>query len=68
DAYREERKFETAINYYQQGVDIAKELKNRNGESYALFKLGNAYLNLRQFLEARKYYQQCLEIYQELDN
>ena len=68
DAFAEERKFETAIDYYQQGLDIARKLNNRNGESYALFKLGNAYLNLRQFLEARIYYQQCLEIDQELDD
>ncbi len=65
-AYYQQRQFDTAINCYQESLNISRTLENRRGEIASLYKLGNAYLELRQFQQAREFYQQCIEIEQQL--
>ena len=47
DSYSQQRQFATAITYYQNSLSISQQLQNPRGEIAALFKLGNAYLDLR---------------------
>jgi CHAT domain-containing protein/tetratricopeptide (TPR) repeat protein len=58
--------YDRAKNYYQQALEVAKEIKNRQGESNALNNLGNIYQSLGQYKNAGDFYQRSLEIYKEL--
>ncbi len=60
--------YQTAIEYQQQSLEVAREIGNRSGESRALGGLGNAYNSLGQYQTAIEYHQQSLEIAREIKN
>jgi tetratricopeptide (TPR) repeat protein len=55
-----------AIEYYQQALEIAREIGDRRGEGADLGNLGNAYSDLGEVQRAIEYYQQALEIAREI--
>ncbi|MCC3593453.1 CHAT domain-containing protein [Microcoleus sp. PH2017_28_MFU_U_A] len=58
----------TAINSWQQALQIYHALKNRLGEGKALSSLGLAYISLGNYAQAIEYSQQSLAIARELKN
>ncbi|MEG4059285.1 CHAT domain-containing tetratricopeptide repeat protein, partial [Microcoleus sp. Pol7_B2] len=57
-----------AIEYLQQYLGLAPEIKNRQGERAALADLGAAYLSLGNYAKAIEYSQQSLAIAREIKN
>jgi tetratricopeptide (TPR) repeat protein len=55
-----------AIEYSQQHLAIAREIKDRQQESLALNNLGGAYLSLGNYAKAIEYSQQHLAIAREI--
>ncbi len=56
-----------AIEYYEQGLEIDREIGDRNnGEAAALGSLGLAYDSLGQYQRAIDFHQQSLEIQREI--
>ncbi|WP_233455533.1 MULTISPECIES: tetratricopeptide repeat protein [Nostocales] len=58
--------YERAITFYQQSLDIAKEIGDIQGESRSLNNLGNAYYSLGQSERAIAFHQQSLDIAKEI--
>ena len=58
--------FNTAIEYHQQCLEIAKEVGDKAGEGTSYANLGNAYQGLGQYKTAIKYHQRHLEIAKEV--
>ena len=56
------RQFETAIEYHQRHLKIAKEMGDNDGEGISYGGLGNAYQGLGLFKTAIKCHQHSLEI------
>ena len=56
----------TALNSWQQALQIYRALKNRRGEGNALVNLGTAYLYLGNFAKAIEYSQLSLAIAREI--
>ncbi len=56
------RQSHQAIQFYQQSLEISREIGYRNGEAISLGNLGNAYDFLGQPHQAIEFYQQALEI------
>jgi tetratricopeptide (TPR) repeat protein len=54
--------YETAIQYYERGLAIARKIGDRQGESYTLSNLGNTYTCLEQYETAIEYHKQSLGI------
>jgi tetratricopeptide (TPR) repeat protein len=52
--------FEKAVEYHTQHLEVAKELRDRDGEVSACGGLGNAYWSLGDFGKAIEYYKQHL--------
>jgi FOG: TPR repeat len=59
-------RYEEAISYHQQSLEIDREIGNRGGVAKSLGNLGNAYDSLGRYEEAISYHQQSLEIYREI--
>jgi len=57
--------FEAALQSWQQALTIYREIKNRQGEGWALGNLGEAYRNLGDYAKAIEYLQQSLAITRE---
>ncbi|NES24828.1 MAG: CHAT domain-containing protein, partial [Symploca sp. SIO3E6] len=57
-----------AIDYYQQGLAITREIKHRLGEGQSLGNLGNAYYALGEYAQAIEYHQQSLAIKREIND
>jgi tetratricopeptide (TPR) repeat protein len=55
-----------AIDYQQQALKIAREMKNRRGEGLALGNLGSEYDTLRDYPKVIDYQQQALKITREI--
>ena len=55
-----------AIEYYEQGLLIQREIGDRRGEGAKLGNLGSAYLNLGQYPKAIEYYEGALLISHEI--
>ena len=55
-----------AIEYYEQALDIAREIGDRRGEGADLGNLGNAYSDLGEARKAIEYYEQALAIAREI--
>jgi tetratricopeptide (TPR) repeat protein len=55
-----------AINCYQQALEQARAIPDRQGEGAHLGNLGNAYKNLGDARRAIEYYEQALEISREI--
>jgi CHAT domain-containing protein len=58
--------FQTALNSWQQALQIYRALKNRLGEGAALGNLGSAYGSLGNYAKAIDYAQQSLDIAREI--
>jgi tetratricopeptide (TPR) repeat protein len=61
-----DEEYDGAIKYFQQVIQLQKDLKNQTGEASTLSALADAYLSTNNFLEARKYHLQALELYKSL--
>ncbi len=59
-------KVKESIDFYQQGLDTARELKNRSDESVFLGNLGRAYRDLGDARKAIEFYEQALVIDHEI--
>jgi len=57
-----------SIEYYQQRLAIARELKDRKGESRTLESLGNNYRALGDFVKPLEYYERSLAISREIQD
>ena len=66
NAYNSLGQYERAIAFYQQSLNIAKEIGDIQGESNSLKNLGNAYNYLGQYEKAIAFYQQSLDIAKEI--
>ena len=66
NAYDSLGQYERAIAFYQQSLDIFKEIVDIQGESISLIGLGNAYYSLGQYERAIAFYQQSLDIFKEI--
>jgi CHAT domain-containing protein/tetratricopeptide (TPR) repeat protein len=58
--------FQAALQYWQQALIIYREIKDREGEGWALGNLGSAYSNLGDYAKAIEYAQQQLAIAREI--
>ena len=66
NAYNSLGQYERAIAFYQQSLNIAKEIGDIQGESNSLKNLGNAYNYLGQYEKAIAFHQQSLDIAKEI--
>ena len=66
NAYNSLGQYERAIAFFQQSLDIKKEIGDIQGESISLIGLGNAYNSLGQYERAIAFYQQSLDIAKEI--
>jgi tetratricopeptide (TPR) repeat protein len=55
-----------AIKYYEQALEIIREIGDRRGEGNILGNLGNVYSHLGQVEKAIEHYEQALEIIREI--
>jgi tetratricopeptide (TPR) repeat protein len=67
-AYHRLGQVEKAIGYYEQHLQTARAIGNRQGESIALGSLGLAYARLAQVQKAIGYHEQALQIDREIGN
>jgi tetratricopeptide (TPR) repeat protein/DNA-binding Xre family transcriptional regulator len=65
-AYDSLGKYQQAIDFHKQHLEIAQEIGDRQGEGIALGNLGIAYKNLGEYQRAIDFYKQHLEIAQEI--
>ena len=66
NAYNSLGQYERAIAFFQQSLDIKKDIGDIQGESNSLIGLGNAYNSLGQYERAIAFYQQSLDIAKEI--
>jgi tetratricopeptide (TPR) repeat protein len=66
NAYNSLGQYERAIAFFQQSLDIFKEIGDIRGESDSLIGLGNGYCLLGQYERAIAFYQQSLDIKKEI--
>ncbi|MBD2391857.1 tetratricopeptide repeat protein [Aphanizomenon flos-aquae FACHB-1416] len=66
NAYDSLGQYERAIAFFQQSLDIFKEIGDIQGESISLIGLGNAYNSLGQYERAIAFFQQSLDIKKEI--
>lgn len=67
--YTSLKDYQKAIEYYQQGLAIARESKNRKLEALTLVAIGNVYHHsLENYLKTIDYYQQALTIARQIKN
>jgi tetratricopeptide (TPR) repeat protein len=64
-AYRELRRFEEAVDCFQQDITICQETGDRGGEGQTLNNLGEVYREQERFEEAIDCYQEALAILRE---
>ena len=65
-AYNALGRYQEAIAFDQQSLEIQREIGDRGGEASSLIGLGNAYYFLGSYQEAIAFYQQSLEIFREI--
>ena len=63
--YREQKDYPSAINAYQQSLEVARAIRDRDSEKSALNQLSNAYQSLQQYPKAIEMTQQLLGIARE---
>jgi tetratricopeptide (TPR) repeat protein len=66
NAYDPLGQYERAIAFFQQSLDIFKDIGDIQGESNSLIGLGNAYGSLGQYERAIAFYQQSLDIKKDI--
>jgi tetratricopeptide (TPR) repeat protein len=57
-----------AIEYYEQALEIAREIGDRRGEGNRLGNLGTAYKRLGDSARARKLWEQALRIFEDIED
>ncbi len=62
------RQFQSALNSWQQALQLYREVKYLEGEGAALSNLGTAHLDLDNYAQAIEYGQQCLAIARAIQN
>jgi CHAT domain-containing protein len=62
------RQFEAALPFFQQALIIYRQIKDRQGEAYALGNIGSVYGNLGNLSRAIDYFKQGLAIAQEIND
>lgn len=60
--------YRKAADYFEQSLEIAREIGNQNGESAVLGSLGNVYERLGEHRKAIDYYEQTLLITRKVGN
>ncbi|PZO55520.1 MAG: hypothetical protein DCF15_10345, partial [Phormidesmis priestleyi] len=65
-AHRSQGDYAKAIDFYQQSLEIKREISDRNGIAASLISLGNAYSSQGDYATAIDFYQQSLEIKREI--
>ena len=66
NAYHSLGQYQKAIDFYEQSLEIEREIGNPQGEAISLGNLGNAYDSLGQYQKAIDFHQQYLEISREI--
>jgi tetratricopeptide (TPR) repeat protein len=66
NAYYLLSQYKPAIDYYQQSLDLARELSDRSGQWKALNNLGNVYRSLGDYPKSIEYLEQTLSIAREI--
>ncbi len=64
-SYRGRGRFDEAISYHTQHLEVARELDHRGRQAQALMNLGSTYRDQRRFDDAIGYYQQSLTLCRE---
>ena len=67
-AYADLGEVRRAIEYYEQQLEITREIGDRRGEGNALANMGNAYAQLGDPDHARDLWQQALAIYEAIED
>lgn len=67
-AYRRIGEIRQAITYYEQGLQIARDMKSKSNEGVWLGGLGIAYRQLGDIDKAIDYYEQALQIARDIGN
>lgn len=60
--------YSKAIEYFQQSLAIAREIKYRRGEAFALSNIANVYLSQEEYAKAIEYFQESFMIFREIKN
>ncbi len=55
-----------AIEYYQQHLEIAREIKDKEGEGISLNNIGDMFANQKQAELAILYYKQCINLHESI--
>lgn len=66
NAYNSLGQYQRAIEYYQQSLEITRDIGDRNGEAIAWFNLGLALENVKQKSEAIDAYRNARQLYQAM--
>ena len=66
NVYYLQGEYDKAMKYYQQYLQIAREIRDRSGEGSVLGNLGNVYYSQGEYDKAMEYYQQSLQIAREI--
>ncbi|WP_347277983.1 tetratricopeptide repeat protein [Alkalinema sp. FACHB-956] len=66
NAYDSLGQHQRAIEYYQQSLEIQRDIGYRNGKASSLCNLGSTYGSLGQFQRAIEFFQQSLEIQRDI--
>jgi len=64
--YNSQSQYYEAIAFYEQSLEIGRELDDRNGEATSLRCLGNVYNSLGEYPRAIKFLNQSLEIFRQI--
>jgi tetratricopeptide (TPR) repeat protein len=64
--YYEMGDYQTAWKYYQESLEIRKELGDKRGEAWVLHNIGRVYQSLENYKEAKKCYEEALSLAEEL--
>ncbi len=68
NAYDALGQYQKAIIFYQQGLEISIEIRDKQGEGNSLRGLGNVYYSLGQYQKAITFHQQSLDISREISD
>jgi tetratricopeptide (TPR) repeat protein len=66
NAYSSSGECQRAIDFYQQSLEITRQIGDRKGEASSLMGLGSAYSSLGEYQHAIDFYQQSVEIKRQI--
>ncbi|OUL23200.1 transcriptional regulator [Nostoc sp. T09] len=64
--YKHLGNYQQAIEFYQQSLELSRDIGDRYTEGLSLMRLGSAYDSLGKYKQAIEFYQQSLEIAREI--